>query len=241
MTMSESLLPGDAADAPRSVRYKGEEVTVPEAFWDAAAGGPNVGALVKSHADLRRKLSEGRPQPPESYALTLPEDLAARIAPDENDPLARRAMDWAKQQGLGQEAFSGLAALYYGHLADGAPDRDSEMQRLAEALGPRAGAELAGLSRWVGDILGEGMGKSPEIAAALDRLTATADGVLLLKAIRDKLGETGLPSSRGGAAPRLDAAALRALQASDAYLAGDPAARRTVAEGWARLFPEDRE
>jgi len=234
-------LSGGDAKPSRNVLFKGEEIPVPEAFWDGEAGCPNVGALVKSHADLRRKLSDQKPQPPEAYALSLPEDLAARIAPDENDPLARGAMEWARRQGLGQEAFSELAALYYGHMVDVVPDRESEMRRLSESLGPRAGMELADLSGWACEMLGGSLAKSPEIAEAFESLTSTANGVLLLKALRDRLGEAGLPSARGSGAARMDAAALRALQSSDAYLAGDPSTRRTVADGWARLFPDERE
>ena len=73
---------------------------------------------------------------------------------------------------------------------------------------------------------------------ALNRLTATADGVLLLKALRDRISEPGLPSGRDGGAGLPDAAALRALQASEPYLAGDPAVQKRVAQGWARLYPE---
>ncbi len=64
---------------------------------------------------------------------------------------------------------------------------------------------------------------------------------MLVKAIKDKLGEAALPTARAAAPKGLDASALRTLQASDAYLAGDPAARRKVADGWARLFPGDAE
>ncbi|MBN2752623.1 MAG: hypothetical protein JXQ84_07930 [Rhodospirillaceae bacterium] len=240
MTNTESLLAmDDPAEPVRSVRFKGEEIAVPDAFWDGDANCPNVGALVKSHADLRRKVSEQRPAAPEVYALTLPEDLAQRIAPDESDPLAHQAMDWAKKHGLGQEAFSELTTLYYGALAENAVDREAELGRLTEALGPRAEAEMAGLSQWVDGMLGDAVAKTPDLFHALENLTATAEGVLLLKAFKDKLTESGVPSSRSGGGKRLDAASLRALQESDAYRAGDAATRRVVEDGWARLFPND--
>lgn len=224
---------------PRSVHFKGETLAVPEAFWDAEADAPNLGALVKSHADLRRKLSEPRQLPPEAYELSLPEELSGRIAADADDPLAKGAMDWARRHGLGQDAFSELASLYFGRLAESAIDAEAERGKLAAVFGDRADGELAGLSRWVDGLLGDVLAESREIHSALDRLTATADGVMLIKAIKDKLGETGLPSSRIGTPGAPDAQALRRLQGSEAYRGGDPETRRKVAEGWARLFPDN--
>jgi hypothetical protein len=228
----------EAAPPPHSVRYKGEDLPVPEAFWDTAAGGPNLGALVKSQSDLRRMLSEQRPEVPEAYELAVPQDLANRIRADAEDPLAQSAMDWAKKQGLSQEAFSELAALYYGRLAEDAVDRDAEMGKLKSVFGSKAESELAGLGRWVQGLLGNTLSRDPEMERTLHHLTATADGVKLLKAFKDRLAEPAVPSFREGGVPAMDAAGLRALQASDAYLAGDPAVRRKVAEGWARLYPD---
>ncbi len=237
--MTDVLSILDGAAEPRSVRFKGETLAVPDAFWDAEAGAPNLGALVKSHADLRRKLSDSRPQPPEAYELVLPRELSGRVAADAEDPLAKGAMDWARRHGLGQEAFSELAGLYFGRVAEAAIDSEAERGKLAAALGDRADSEIVGLSRWVDGLLGDVLAESREIYAALDRLTATADGVMLIKAIKDKLGEAGLPSSRAAQPGAPDARALRKLQASEAYRAGDSETRRKVSEGWARLFPND--
>ncbi len=240
MTEDEILSKKTAETAlpPRSVRYKGEELAVPEAFWDAASAAPNLGALVKSHADLRRLLSEQRPEVPEAYELAVPQDLAGRVQADAEDPLAKSAMDWAHKHGLGQEAFSELAALYYGRLAEDTVDRDTEIGKLKSVFGSKVDSELAGLGRWVQGLLGDSLSRDPETERALHRLTATADGVKLIKAFKDRLAEPGVPSFREGGAKALDASALRAMQASDAYLTGDPAVRRKVAEGWARLYPD---
>lgn len=237
MTDVLSILNG--APEPRSVRFKGETLAVPEAFWDAEADAPNLGALVKSHADLRRKLSESRPQPPDAYELVLPQELSGRVVADAEDPLAKGAMDWARRHGLGQDAFAELAGLYFGRVAETAVDSEAERGKLAAALGDRTESEIAGLSRWVDGLLGDVLAESREVYAALDRLTATADGVMLIKAIKDKLGEAGLPSSRAAQPGAPDARALRQLQGSEAYRAGDSETRRKVAEGWARLFPNN--
>jgi hypothetical protein len=251
MNNDKELKPVPVTVDPRSVSYKGEQLNVPDAFWDADSQSPNVGALVKSHADLRRKLSERGSdgvgavmQVPEAYELVVPEDLAELIAADHEDPLAQNAMDWARRHGLGQDAFSELAAMYYGKLASGHKDassqRDGELERLHESLGPRADRDMEDLSRWVDGVLGDDLVNAPELYFALDHLTSTADGVILLKTLKDRLAERGVPTARGGSGSHLNEAALRKMQGSEDYRSGDPQTRRKVAEGWARLYP-DRE
>lgn len=232
---------------PRSVVFKGEPLTVPDAFWDAEADCPNVGALVKSHTDLRQKISERGNEDvsivvPDAYELAVPEALVGRVAVDVDDPLAKGAMDWARKNGLGQEAFSELAALYYSKLSEGLNDADrnmeGEMQKLHDALGPQADRDMDDLTRWVDGLLGEDLANAPELYLALDHLTSTADGVVLLKTLKERLGERGVPTSRSGGLLQLNEEALRELQASEAYKSGDVATRRKVSEGWARLYPE---
>jgi len=230
--------------APRAVEFKGETLKVPDAFWDVDGDCPNVGALVKSHSDLRRKLSEHAgdatlARVPETYELVVPEHLSQMIEINHEDPLAKGAMDWARKHGLDQDAFSELTALYYDKIVPQSDEdhRQGEMEKLHNALGPRADADMKELSSWVDGLLGDDLANAPELYLALDHLTSTADGVLLMKKLKDRLTERGVPTSRYSASRPLDAEALRQLQSSDAYASGDPIIRRKVTEGWSRLYP----
>jgi len=238
----------------RSIAYKGETLSVPDAFWDGKTQSPNVGALVKSHADLRRKLSEqgsggatlsaDRDAVPDMYELCLPKGMEDHIQVAPEDPLAKNAMDWARRHGLGQEAFSELTQMYYERLASEQQDDDhrqeGELEKLHEALGPRADHEMEDLSRWVDGLLGPDLENAPELYCALDQLTSSADGVILLRTLKERLGERGVPTSRMSSGPYLNEESLRQLQSSEAYRSGDKSTRRQVAEGWARLYPDQK-
>ncbi|MGH6886289.1 MAG: capsid assembly protein [Kiloniellales bacterium] len=237
---------------PRLVEWNGERFEVPEDLWDGARNAIRAEAAVKRALDLRRKLSERAPNAaesaPERYELALPAALEGKMSVDPGHPLVEPAMAWARKHGLSQEAFAELAQLWYGHEAEasgeagGASDRDSEMARLDAALGQRADAVKGELARWMNGLLGRDFAAEPALLSAAEELASTAEGVLLLKAIKDKLGERPLPASRGAGAPPLDEARLKTLQASPAYQdAAHPDHKRTVAEvqrGWASLYPE---
>ncbi len=75
-------------------------------------------------------------------------------------------MDWARRHGLGQEAFSELAALYYGRVAEAALDPEAERGKLRSALGDRADGEIAGLGRWVDGLLGDVIADSADLRGA---------------------------------------------------------------------------
>lgn len=231
-----------AAESQRIIEYKGERLEIPEPFWDAESGAPNVGALAKAAADLRRKVSEKeaeKPQAPESYELRVPEELAERIKPIADDPLAKSAMDWAKKHGIPQEAFDELAAAFYGDIAGKMPDQAKEMDALKQALGPKAESDIKELDAWAAGLLGEDFKKSPELLEAALRLSSTAAGVMLLKTIKDKIGERPVPTPRDGQAVAvLDEEGIRQIMMTDAYRDGDSATHRKVQEAWERLYRE---
>jgi hypothetical protein len=233
-----------SADAgnPRVVEFidrdgNAEKLEVPDEFWDAEKGAPRLGALLKSRNDLRAKLGEGKAAAPETYELRVPEALAGRFQADPEQPIAKAAMAFAKKHGLSQEAFDELAATYFEGQAGNALDPAAEMAALEKAFGGKdaAKAEMDGISQWASGLLGQDFAKNPGILAAAEALASSAEGVLLLKAFKDRIGEKGVPAARTSSEPVLSEESLRALQASDAYLAGDPATRRRVAEGWDML------
>lgn len=224
----------DDTTTARVVTFGDEKIEVPEQYWDKDAGSPNVGALVKSAVDMRKKLSETRPEPPESYEIKVAEDLADVVKANPDDPLAQGAMEIAKKYGMSQDAFNDLANLYFSQTV---PSQQKEIERLGAAFGDNADKTMGELSDWIYGMAGD----DEALSAAINRVTETADGVILLNHLRGKLAapEPRIPSGIDSAAKTgLTEEDLRTLQASDAYINGDPAARRKVAEGWARLYPD---
>lgn len=239
------------ASAGREIEYKGERIEIPENYWDAGAndgdGAPNTGALAKAVTDLRRQLSgAGRAPVPDAYELSVPDDLAERITADADHPLAAPTMEWAKKHGLSQDAFNELTGLFYGAEAESAAAEEdwtrTQSEALDAALGADAAREKAALGKWVGGLLGRELSSNPDMLAEANALASSAAGVLLLKALRDRIGERPLPGSSDAGGSALNAADLTRLQASPAYQnSADPDHRATVAkvrQGWAQLYPE---
>lgn len=233
------LSPGATGQDP--VMYRGEAFDIPVNFRDAATGELNLAALLKSHQDLRRRLSQ-LPKAPERYEMALPEDLAGRMSLDPEDPLAVAAMEWARRHNLPQDAFSELAELFCRCEAEARdPDayRSLQLGALEEALGEQAPHVCREVGQWFGALLAEDFSRDPDLLAAAESLAADARGVLLLKTLRDRLGERGVPGPQAAAGEATGEAALRRLQASPAYLDSrhpdHKAVTRRVREGWRRL------
>ncbi|MDF1722569.1 MAG: hypothetical protein P1U65_17990 [Minwuia sp.] len=216
---------------------------VPVNFWDPDTQTLRLGSLLKSHGDLRTRMGQQQ-KAPESYEIQLPDDLKDAMTANPDDPLAKSAMDWARKHGLSQEAFNELAEAFFRNEA-GAFDADAyrtdQLQALEEHLGGKAEHVRQEVGQWFGALMGQDFKDDPELLAAAEDLAADARGVLLLKTLRDRLTERGVPDTRGGESGRAtdDEASLRRLQASDAYQReGHPdhaTVVRRVQEGWARV------
>lgn len=235
---------GGEAAAPRKTHrftYRDTAYEVPDQFWDREAEDIDLAALLKSQADLRRQLS-GRAKAPDTYDLTLPEDIADRVAIDPADPMAASAVEWAKKHGLSQEAFGELVETFARSEAEARdPEkfRAAQMEDLKETYGHRCDEVCREVGHWLGALLQRDFADRPELLEVAEELASDARGVKLLKAVRDRLTERGVPGHRDQAAGGMDEAALRRMQASDAYLdARHPdhdAVVRKVREGWQRL------
>lgn len=238
--------PKDTARSDRIIEFNGERLEVPEDLWDSKNKTIRSEAAVKRALDLRRKVSEQTPAAPESYELIVPDDLQEKVRADVEHPLASPAMDWAKKHGLSQDAFSELASLFY-HQEASTHDADVKYEAeqrdiLKKALGDDAERVTKDLGKWVYGLLGKDFKENTGLHTAANMLACDANGVLLIKALKDKLGETAVPSSRGHDAASLSESDLAALQASDAYHnENHPQHKSVVArvrEGWKVLFPE---
>ncbi len=216
---------------------------IPVNFWDAESETLRLGSLLKSHGDLRARMGQQQ-KAPESYEIRLPDDLKDAIKANPDDPLARSAMTWAKKHNLSQDAFDELAEAFFRNEA-GAFDPDSyradQLRALDEQFGGRAEQVRQEVGQWFGALMGQDFADDPDLLAAAEDLAADARGVLLLKTLRDRLTERGVPDNRTGE-PRADTddeAGLRRLQASDAYLReahpDHATVVRRVQDGWNRI------
>lgn len=242
---------GNGGGAARFIEYKGERIEIPENYWDNEAnegkGAANTGALAKAVADLRRQVSE-KPKAPDKYELpSLPEELKGKAEINAEDPRIPAVNEWAKKHGITQEAYNDLIMLDVAEKANGA-EGDAEWAKeqreaLDKALGDDADRVKADLGKWVGGLLGKDLKDNPDMLAEAQALASSAHGVMLLKAIKDKIGERGLPDGKGNDPKPVSESELTRLQASAAYQdSNHPDHQKTVQQvrdGWARLYPDD--
>jgi len=241
---SESLIPmdrsaGPGTDGPRMVAHKGERFQVPANLWDATlndgAGGINGAAAAKMAMDLRKQISDkaaAREEVPTAYTLTVPETLAETLEASTEHPLFAPVSEWAKAKGLSQDDFDELTAVFYTYEAARQGRRDEDQAGLLnEALGEDAERTLTDLGRWVDGLLGQEISENSSVADTLESIASSANGVLFLKALKDRIGVAGLPTSRAGGAggAALSQGHLQSLQNSPAYMdAGHPDHAETV-------------
>ncbi len=100
------------------------------------------------------------------------------------------------------------------------------------------------LSTWIDGLLGEEIHRNAGVGQTLRAVASTANGVMLLKAFKDRIGIAGVPTARSGGTggPALSRDSLQALQNSAAYMEpGHPDHAETVRrvrQGFKTLYGE---
>jgi hypothetical protein len=168
----------------------------------AETGGMNDAYAGRAYADADTTEAGGVP---DVYALNLPEDLTGRVEVSPDHPLYAPASDWARKWNLPQAAFDELVAIQAGHEAGSGIDQGAERTKLIEAfseggrLSPaQAQAKADEIGRWAVGLLSGEARRNPAILGELIGLTATADGVALLRALKSRVGEARPPRAGQG-------------------------------------------
>ncbi|HZF78009.1 MAG TPA: hypothetical protein VE033_19490 [Acetobacteraceae bacterium] len=239
--MTENLLAEAVGDA------KGRPEHVPQKFWDAEAGAVRLDALLKSYAELERKLSSrheppgddapeeerarfrralGVPERPEGYEIKPAHELCG---PDEE--VNRRLHEAGFTCRQAQLVYDLAAERLLPLVAEAAAEFEAERQR--ERLHAEFGGEerfrrvAAQLSAW-------GRANLPE--GVLTALSSTAEGCIALH----RMMEAGEPALRRDAAtPEPDEAGLRRMMRDPRYWrTREPEFVRRVTEGFRRIVGE---
>ena len=171
-------------------------------------------AVADHVADLTKAKDEATASnvPEGDYALNVPEDLASQgIEASADDPMYGIATEWARKHNVSQEAFDELAASFYGlrlteHQADvewSAGQRKALIEAFSDGgnLSEEKALEAAqDVGKWAVGALGTQVVNNPALLDELKFLTASAGGVLLLKALKEATGDVKTPSDPGGGA-----------------------------------------
>lgn len=197
-----------APDAPPSTAPSAPSTRpdhIPEQFWDPVTNQPRLEAWGKSWTDLRRKVSQGTgqaPETPDAYALPKVEGLTEEILPPD-DPLWKQVRESAHKAGVSQAQLEAIATPYVQAALErlkSQPAASPEADRAARAqyeaeqkqmLGPNADLMISDMKQWIKGMETRGSLTEGEAKALL--AAGNADGIRALAKLRAMTGEKAIP------------------------------------------------
>jgi hypothetical protein len=108
----------------------------PAKFWDE--DGPDVEKLAKSYAELEKKFKSGKHKAPEQYDISSLADQGL----DSDDPTVAVYQDWAKENGISQDAFEDLAGRVLSMAKDEQESVQYDQRAEMEKLGANASEKI---------------------------------------------------------------------------------------------------
>lgn len=213
---------GDKDDADK-VKTK-TETTKPEGladqFWDAGKGELKVDDLIKSQADLRKKVSEkpGDRKAPEKftdYQLTLP-DTMDKIKIEADDPVLAAFAKSCHDEGLSQDNFQKIAMSAMEIIAANIPD-PVDYEKEFGKLGKNGKDIVRGLKTWVDGFANSGAITKASRDILMSRIGSDASGVRALIELREATGEGKIPAGGGGGSGAMTAEEYYAAVGSKQY------------------------
>jgi hypothetical protein len=108
----------------------------PAKFWDE--DGPDVEKLAKSYAELEKKFKSGKHKAPEQYDISSLADQGL----DADDPTVSVYQEWAKENGISQDAFEDLAGRVLSMAKDEQESVQYDQRAEMEKLGSNASEKI---------------------------------------------------------------------------------------------------
>jgi len=175
-----------------TVAKEDEEVDVvrpewyPEKFW--GDDGPDIENLVKSYTELQKKFSQGKHKAPEKYDDSV---FKSANIPDD-DPLYSTYRDWAKENGISQDAFESLASKFVEIVGSQNESAKVAYEQEYKKLGPNADVTIKSMTDWAQGLVRKGVW-SPDDFEEFKIMGGTAQGIRALQKIRSYYGDQPVP------------------------------------------------
>tara|TARA_R100001129_G_scaffold122791_1_gene85560 strand:- start:217 stop:1008 length:792 start_codon:yes stop_codon:yes gene_type:complete len=198
---------------------------LPEEYWDEE-NGTKLEALMdaftkqeKSYQELRKKMSRGDHKPPEKYTW---ENLG-EVDPD--DALLGTYTEWAKENGITQDAFDKLGQAFTEYQNNFVKDAEMDLEKERQLLGKNANEIINSNVEWGRGLVAKGVFTEADYDQ-LEILGGSAKGQRVIQKIRGITGEKEIPiASIEGEAP--DQEELM-MMVQDARYQNDPTYRKKV-------------
>lgn len=200
---------------------------LPQKYWEG--NNPRLDKALEARAELEKKFSRGDHKAPETYSLDV---LKTAGIPDD-DPLAGSFANWAKEQGISQDAFNKLAASYLEVAGAQAQQAQINVEAEKQKLGPNADRVIEDMVGWAKGLVQKGIW-GPDDFEEFKIMGGTAQGLRALQKVREFYGDIQkIPVAPQDPAGRPSKEELQAMVGDPRY-AKDPAFRMKVE----RLFEE---
>jgi hypothetical protein len=189
--------------------------------------------LAGAYAELQKKFSQGKHKAPENYDTSVFEE--AGIGDD--DPLYNVYRDWAKENGISQAAFEGLASTFIGMATEEADAGEISFKEEYEKLGPNADLTIKSMTDWASGLVRKGVWSDDDFEE-FKIMGGTAQGLRALQKIRSYYGDKPVPIdvSPTSDAPSKDE--LMAMVGNPEYQT-NPAYRAKVEKMFENVFGKD--
>lgn len=231
--------PVEAATAPTGDAWAGEMTKnlykdgkpdyglLPQKFWEG--NNPKLDKALTAYSELEKKFARGDHKAPEAYSMDV---LKSAGVPDD-DPLAGSFANWAKEQGISQDAFNKLAQSYLEVAGAQQAQAKINIEQERQKLGPQADRVIEDMVGWAKGLVQKGIW-GPDDFDEFKVMGGTAQGLRALQKVREFYGDIQkIPVSPQDPAGRPSKEELQAMVGDPRY-AKDPAFRMKVE----RLFEE---
>lgn len=223
-----SHLPPDTDASPDAEAVATEETDtrpewLPEKFKSAED-------LAGAYAELQKKFSQGKHKVPDDYDQSVFSDAGI----PEDDELYSTYLDWAKDNGISQNAFDQLAGKFIELAGGQAEQAEVSYQEEYQKLGPNADATIKGMTQWAQSLVNKGVWGQDDFDE-FKIMGGTAQGLKAFQKIRSYYGDKGIPIDVGpvDGAPSKDE--LQSMIAKPEYQS-DPAYRAKVEKLFDKVY-----
>lgn len=146
--------------------------------------------LANAYSELQKKFSQGKHKAPEEYDTSI----FANANIPEDDELFNTYRDWAKENGISQDAFEQLAGKFIEMAGSEAEQAEISYQEEYKKLGNNADAVIKSMTDWASSLVRKGVWGQDDFEE-FKIMGGTAQGLRALQKIRSYYGDQAIPVS----------------------------------------------
>lgn len=162
---------------------------IPEQFW-SDTDGPDLEGMAKAYQEMRTKMSQGKHKAPKDGKYDIASIKDHGVADD--DPLLNDFSNFAKENGLSQDQFDQITAMYMQHVGEMTNQIETNREAELAKLGRNGDKVVTSLNQWLTK-LGTSGALSAEEVDAIASKADNAEYIMALNKIRQSYGEQPIP------------------------------------------------